>query len=183
MKISWVFANGYRPNPSIDIEKVKAIGSTWGGWPTWHTCQTDNVICHNFVKARELIGYGFQTRCNFFIPHQCFEELGSPAGVNQYQGQFEHDVDHAEDIVALHFVSAMSDLVLLAGFDFGVINPPTDKSAQNKIQNYHGLVRTAIKNSTIEWIAVDHHATLDQIYQSLPNLTCDTIENVLQLLV
>ena len=183
MKISWVFANGYKLNSQIDIEKIKNVGPTWGGWPTWHTCQTDNVICHNAAKAQELVGYGFQSRCNFFIPQKCFEELGNPLGVNQYQGQFDHDVEHAEDIVALHFASAGSDLVLLAGFDLGKISIPPDKSFQIKIQNYHGMIRTAIKNSTVEWVAVDHHDNLDQIYQNLPNLTCDTMENVLQLLM
>jgi len=109
--------------------------------------------------------------------------LGNPSRVNQYQGNFEHDVDHAEDIVALHFVSAVSDLVLLVGFDFGKIVTPTDKSAQTKILNYHGLVRAVINDSPIEWIAIDHLPDLGPIYQGIPNITCDTMENVLQLFV
>ena len=183
MRVNWVFADGYKLSPTVNIEQIKNIGPTWGAWPTWHTCGTDNVICHSLTKAQELVAYGFQSRCNFYVPQQHYETLGSPTGVTQYQGNFEHEVDHAEDIVALHFVSSVSDLVLLVGFEFGKVAPPTDKSQQTKIQNYHGLVRTVIGNSGPEWIVVDHPANLAPIYQDLPNLTCDTMENVLQLLV
>lgn len=182
MRINWVFANGYRLDPGVNIEKVKDLGSTWGGWPTWHTCGTDNVICHSQDKAQELLAYGFHTRCNFYIPKKCYQELGNPPGVNQYQGEFEHDVDQAEDIVALHFVSAVSDLVLLAGFDFGKITALPDKSEHIKRQNYHRLIQTVMISSSVEWIAVDHPTDFDILYQGLPNLTCDTMENVLQLL-
>lgn len=182
MRINWVFANGYQLDPTVDVEKVKDIGSTWGGWPTWHTCGTDNVICHSQVKAKELLAYGFHTRCNFYIPTKCYQSLGNPPGVNQYQGEFEQDVDQAEDIVALHLVSPVSDLVLLAGFDFGTIVTLPDKSAQLQRQNYHGLARTVIASGSTEWIVVGQLSEFDPLYQGLPNLTCDTMENVLQLL-
>ena len=183
MRINWVFADGYKLNPSIEIEKIKNIGATWGSWQTWNACRTDNVICHSLVKAQELVSYGLNLQCNFYVPQQHYKELGNPLRVNQYQGNFEHDVDHAEDIVSLHFVSAVSDLVLLVGFDFGKIVTPTDKSAQNRILNYHGLVRAVINDTSTEWIAVDQTTDFGPIYQDLPNLTCDTMENVLQLFV
>ena len=183
MRINWVFADGYKLNPLTEIEKIKNIGATWGSWTTWHTCRTDNVICHSLPKAQELVSYGLHSQCNFYVPQQHYEQLGNPPRVSQYQGNFEHDVDHAEDIVALHFVSAVSDLVLLVGFDFGKIVTPIDKSAQTSVLNYHGLVRAVIDNSSTEWVAIDHSPDLGPIYQGIPNITCDTMKNVLQLFV
>lgn len=183
MRINWVFADGYKLNPSAEIEQIKNIGATWGSWTTWHTCRTDNVICHSLSKAQELVSYGLHSQCNFYVPQQHYKELGNPSRVNQYHGNFEHDVDHAEDIVALHFVSSISDLVLLAGFDFGKITDTVDKSSQTKIQNYHGLIRAVIGSNTTEWIAMDQTTDLAPIYQNLPNFTCDTMKNVLQLFV
>ena len=184
MRINWVFAEGYQLDPAVNIDAIKAVGPTWGSWRTWRSCGTDNVICHDRAKSLELVNRAFQAVCNFYVPKTFYEDLNRPMGVKLYDGDFQHDVDHHEDIVALHLVADVSDIVLLVGFNFGEIDPPEDKFEQVKLRNYHGLLRSTINaNQTTQWVAVDHPAKLDKAYQNLPNLTCDSMENALQLLI
>ena len=184
MRINWIFASNYQLDPAISIDAVKAVGATWGSWRTWRNCGTDNVICHDRAKCLELINRAFQAVCNFYVPKSYYEDLNRPMGVKLYDGDFQHDIDHHEDIVSLHLVAGVSDIVLLVGFDLAEISPPEDKFEQVKLRNYHGLIRSAINNNqNTQWVAVDHPAELDKAYQNLPNLTCDTMENALQLLI
>ena len=111
MQVNWVFADGHQLDPAIDIEKLKSIGPTWGSWRTWRSCGTDNVICHDRSKAEELLTRSFQTSCNFYIPKKYYQELNRPAGVKLYEGDFTQELDHIEDIIALHLIASTSDIV------------------------------------------------------------------------
>lgn len=183
MRVNWVFADGYQLDPGLDTDIIKSIGPTWGSWRTWRSCSTDNVFCHDKTKTQELIGRAFQAVCNFYVPKKYYQDLGRPMGLKLYDGDFNHETDHAEEIVILHMVAAVSDLVLMAGFDLGKIPEPEDRFQKHKLQNYHGMVRSVISNNpNVQWVLVDHKAELDKAYQNLPNLTCDEMVNVLKLL-
>jgi hypothetical protein len=72
MNISWILANGLIPDPELDLSKLKEIGPFWGGWQTWRSCGTDNVICNDFDRAQSLLARKFKyTICLWFfmIPH------------------------------------------------------------------------------------------------------------------
>jgi hypothetical protein len=149
---------------------------------TWRSCQTDNVICNDPVKANELVKRNFQNTCNFYIPNSVFQQLGRPEGVRLYEGAFSHDVEHQDEIVAVHLVTGASDIVLLLGFDLTAHAPNPDRLEEHRAQNYRGLIRQAIKdNEHIQWVLVDHPGEIgkDMI---LDNLTTDTMSNVLKLL-
>ena len=185
MRISWVYAEGYSLDPSVDVDAVKQIGSTWGGWRTWRPCSTDNVVCHDLNKARELLQRAFQAVCNFYLPKKHYEQLSRPMGIKLYDGDFNQEVDGIEDIIAMHLAVQQSDIVLLLGFDFSApVLPEDDRFQKHKILNRHGLIRSAISsNVQTQWVLVDHPEELDKAYQTLTNLTCDKMENVIQLLV
>lgn len=184
MRINWAFADTYQLDPTVDIERIKGIGPTWGSWRTWRGCGTDNVICYDRVKAHELTKRAFQAVCNLYIPKNFYQELGRPVGIKLYDGDFNHDVDHAEDIIALHMVSSLSDIVLMAGYDLGPDGQIDDKYEQHKFQNYHGMIRSLVaQNEKVQYVLVDHGPDINKAYQGLPNLTCDTMVNVLTLLV
>ena len=55
MRITWALADVAEVNPAIEIERLKNIGPFWGGWRTWRSYNTDNVICHEESEARNLI--------------------------------------------------------------------------------------------------------------------------------
>lgn len=184
MRINWAFADGYQIDPAIDIESIKNIGPTWGSWRTWRSCGTDNVICHDIAKARELVNRAFQAVCNLYVPKKHYQELDRPRGIKLYEGDFDHALDHAEDIIALHILSSMSDIVLMAGYDLGDIREAQDRYDGHKLQNYHGMLRSLLgQNPDVQFVLVDHPKILDKAYRDLPNLTCDKMSNVLKLLV
>jgi hypothetical protein len=184
MNINWVIADGYHVDPTIDLTVLQNIGPIWGSWRTWRSCGTDNVICHNTAKAQELIQRDFQKNCNFFVPEKNFKSIGRPNGVQVYGGEFNEETNSIEDIIALHLSSSKSEIILLLGFNLQKISTEiTDKFELHKIKNYYGLTRSLIASkSEIQFVLVDHPGEPDKSFQDLANLTCDTLENVLQLL-
>lgn len=184
MRINWVMASGYQLDPTVDVEKIKNIGSVWGSWTTWRTCGTDNVICSDFSKAKDLLNRAFQSVCNFYVPSPHYQDLGRPVGVKLYNGQYQEEVDNIEDIVAMHLALSCSDIILLCGFDMSKpIVSDLDQFQKHKIKNRHGLIRGVISsNPNTQWVTIDHDNELDLAYQNLSNLSCDKMENVLNYL-
>ena len=175
MNISWVIADGYQFDPTINVDTIKNIGPIWGSWSTWRGCGTDNVICNNKTKALQLIDSKFNQGCNFYVSDNLYQELHKPVGVKRYGGTFQHDMHNTDDIVALHLANTGADIVLMLGFDLTLIDP--------KNQHYHGHVFSVIKqHPDTQWVLVDHQKQLEKIYRDLANLTCDNLENVLKLL-
>jgi hypothetical protein len=181
MNINWVLANGYIPDPTINLDQLKSCGAFWGGWGTWRACGTDNVICHDPVKAQELIQRAFHAVCNFYIPNSIYVTLDRPTGVRLYEGEFVHDTPNHEEIVALHLTAGISDLVLLLGFDLSEAKPLSDRLEQHRATNYRNLIRQAMKdNAQTQWVLVDHDRPVGKDFEKLENLTQDTLENVLK---
>lgn len=182
MRVNWVFAHDYNLPPDLDIEDVKRVGASWGSWTTWRGCSTDNVICNDFARAKSLIGRAFQAVCNFYVPRHLYQDLSRPLGVKLYDGDFALETDHIEDIVSVHLASQSSDIVLLTGFRLAM-ESCNDALQAHCARNYHGMLRSALTGAgQVQWVAVDHAPDLDPAYQSLDNITCDTMANVLQLL-
>lgn len=180
MNINWVLANTVQIDPAIDINRLKEVGSFWGGWRTWRSCQTDNVVCHDMAKAKELIDRSFQTACNFYIPNSVYVALDRPVGVKLYQGDFVHDVENHEDIVAMHLATTNSDIVLLMGYDFGPQPKLEDKLAEHRAHNYRSLTRQVIVDyPNVQWVVIDHPGEFREDLRSLPNLGKDTLNNIL----
>jgi len=183
MKISWVLNDTVTLDPTVDLARIKEIGPMWGSWRTWRGCQTDNVICNDVKKAEELVKRAFHSVCNFYIPNSSYVILERPVGIKIYEGEFLHDVDHQDEIVAMHLAAIDSDIVLLVGFDFSTREPLTDKLAQHRIQNYQGLTKQAmVSNPQVQWVIVDHPLPLRKDLLTLDNLTQDTLENIIGML-
>jgi hypothetical protein len=182
MNITWVIADDVLLDPDFDIQQLKNIGSTWGSWRTWRTFGTDNVICHDIAKSRELLQRSLHTRCNLYIPEMHFQPLDRPNGIRLYGGNFLHEVEKQEEIVAMHLTSTQFDIVLLLGFDFSTLAKNTDRLASHRAFNYQNLcLQTIIDNPTVQWVCVDHHNKLDKKFLDLDNLTLDSLEQVLKL--
>lgn len=180
MNISWVLADSVVLDPTMEITQLKSLGSLWGSWRTWRSCQTDNVICNDSVKAAELIARNFQKKCNFYIPNSVYQQLSRPDNVKLYEGVFTHEVNNQEDIIAMHLASGLSDVVLLLGFDLTEKEPNLDKMVEHRNFNYRALIQQAISsNDQVQWVLVDHPGALSNKLLELPNLSIDTIENVL----
>lgn len=183
MRVNVVYA---ATTPALDAgvkERIKKIGPAWGSWKTWTACQTDNVICHDLAKARELCHRAIQAVCNFYLPEKFFQPLNRPQGVQFYQGDFQQEAHDLEDVIALHLVADRSDLVLLFGFDLSTPVQSSDRMENHRITNRMGLLRQILASTAdVQWVLVDPVGEIDSAFGSISNLTCDTLHNVLQLL-
>jgi hypothetical protein len=184
MRVNWIFSANYNPEPEIDLDAMHNVGPSWGSWRSWRACNTNNVVCHERSRISDLLAREFQSVCNFYIPKSIYQEVGRPPGVRLYDGGFNDEVDDLEDIIAMHLVTTNSDLVLLAGFDFSEKEAKVDMIHQHRARNRLGLTQRVVANHPeIQFVLVDHSKSLDRVYSGLPNLTCDVMKNVLQLLL
>ena len=184
MRINWIYSAAYAPQPTHELVRMKEIGPSWGSWKSWRDCSTDNVVCYDQNKTRELLSRAFQSVCNFHVPKHQYQELGRPLGVKLFDGEFKEIVDDLEDIIAMHLASPQSDIVLMMGLDLSPVPPITDRYEKHKMRNRLGLVYQAILSTpSVQWVLVDHEKPLDKSFQKLPNLACDEMKNVLELLV
>lgn len=183
MKVAWVVADDTVLDPTVDLESIKNIGSIWGGWRSWRNCQTDNVICNNAGKIRELLQREFQRRCNFYIPNSVYAKVDSPGGVRLYEGQFNHDLDREEEIIAMHLAASQNDIILLLGFDWSDREKHSDLVIENRRQHYLNLVKQVIQdNNQVQWVMVDLEHLLGKRFENMENLTQDTLANVISML-
>jgi hypothetical protein len=183
MNINWVLANQVDLDPTVDLAKLKSIGSLWGSWRTWRACQTDNVICHDSTRAQELIDKQFATICNFYVSSAVYQDLKQPQRVQTYGGDFSHEVQEQDEIVAMHLAATASDIVLLLGFDWSARPLPADADQRLLRHNYINLVREAIAgNARTQWVVIDHAGEIMPELAKLPNLTQDTMSKVFAML-
>ena len=181
-KISWVLSDSAELDPTQNINELKKIGPLWGSWKTWRAYQTDNVICHDQVKASELIQRNFQSQCNLYIPDTVYAGLSRPNGVNVYAGEFVHDVIRQEEIVAVHLAASTSDIVIITGWDLTELEPGTDLLRASQLRHHRNLVRQAFINyNTIQWVIIDHLGKIDPNLTNLNNVVVDTLDTVLAL--
>jgi hypothetical protein len=182
MNISWVLADSVEIDPTQDIDNLKQLGAFWGSWRTWRAFQTDNVICHDQSKALDLTRRNFQNNCNLYIPNSVYTSLDRPDNVKVYEGAFVHDVDHQEEIVAIHLAASINDIVLLLGFDLTELASNEDRLITHRAQHHRNLLRQAFKDyDQIQWVIVDHFGDLDPNLAILDNVMQDTMDSVLSL--
>lgn len=179
MKISWAVADSVATDPTLDIEKIKNLGPIWGGWRTWRSCSTDNVICHRLEDARTLISKNFHTRCNMYIPQSSYQDLDRPSNVKLYHGEFHVNVESPDEIVAMHLASSNSDIVLLVGYDLEE-KQFDDKLSQHNWHVYKNYVRELITSTPhVQWVLLNCTGQIDKIFQKIENLQFDTMQNIL----
>jgi hypothetical protein len=182
MNVNWVLADRTILDPLADVAAMKEIGSFWGSWRTWRSCATDNVVCHEMIKAQELIKRSFHTSCNFYMPNELFVSLDRPDGVNLYEGKFP-DAVQPEEIVAMHLAASVSDIVLLLGFDWQEQEKNPDKLTEHRAHVYRTMVKHVIEgNPEIQWVLVDHPGDIMKSMSKIPNLVKDTMDTALSLL-
>ena len=183
MKINWVVADATVIAPDVDITAIKNIASIWGSWRTWRGCSTDNVVCNDAGKARELLKRNMQEMCNMYIPESMYAELDRPRSVRLFGGQFTFAVDNQDELIAIQLVSGQSDIVLLMGFDWTEKPVSSDRLIAHRANNYRKFVVDAVRNNPeTQWVLVDHEGDVMPELADFDNLTQDTLQNVMELL-
>lgn len=177
MNIAWVIAeHGVLPW-STDPHTLSNIAPTWGSWRHIRSLMIDNAVCYNTNLANQLISQGYWNMCNLWVPTQV-QKSNQPASIRAFGGSFDLDIASVDDIVALHLVAVQSQVVLLFGFDLSLIR---DRSQRQK--EYINLIKQTISdNPDIQWVIIDPLEKPDSMFDHLSNLSCDSFENVLNLL-
>jgi len=179
VRVTWVVAASTQNRSDWEDypSRMKDVAPIWGSWKTWINFGTDNVICHDREQAQRLQSRAFHAVCNLYLLRSVYEDLGSPRAINAYDGEWSRPCADIEDIVAMHLASHQSDLVLMLGFDFGKISQNHPGDVDRK-----GMMRSAIQQSSAQWVAIDHDIDPDPAFANLTNFTRDTMSNVLRLL-
>ena len=184
VRVSWVLAASVvnRRDWGRYPELMKSIAPIWGSWKTWLDFSTDNVVCHDLDKSRELINKAFHAVCNFHVYREHHEQLGQPTRVQVYDGSYHVMIPDIEDVVSMHLAASRSDMVLLLGFDFARIMASSDTEQDKLMRDRKGLLRGVVTNTNVQWVAIDHDTVPDPAFTNLSNFTRDTMDNVLRLL-
>jgi len=177
MRINWVLSSDAIIDVTLDIEVLKKFGTFWGSWETLRSCGTDNIVCHDESKAVELLSKKFNQVCNFYCPKTVGDKTDIVGNVFFYDGNFSHQVDRPDEIVTLHLVSSLSDIVLLYGFDWS-----NDGYLDYRGLCYRNLVKEVIRsNVDVQWVVVDGGELFEELV-GLDNLSVDTMDNVISLI-
>lgn len=180
MRISWVLSDSAVIDPTLDIDRLKDIGPIWGGWRTWRSYATDNVVCHVESEARDLISKNFHTRCNMYLPEALYQLLDRPNKINLYRGEFCDIIDQSDEIVSMHLAAASSDIVLLVGVDISLKDLEYNKLDKHNRYNYMQYFLHVVKGTpTVQWVLLDHTGDIEPALKKVSNLQFDTLENVL----
>ena len=183
MRINWVVADSTVLPPDVDVNILKDIAAIWGGWRTWRGCSTDNVVCNDAGKARELLKRKMNEMCNMYVPSSIYAELDRPRGVYLYEGNFTFEIDNKDELISIQLASGQSDVVLLVGFDWTEQPKSADRLTAHRATNYQRFVRDAISsNPAVQWVLVDHEGEVHSELAVFENLTKDTLDNVIELL-
>jgi hypothetical protein len=183
MRINWVVADSTVLPPDVDVTVLKDIAAIWGGWRTWRGCSTDNVVCDDAGKARELLKRKMNEMCNMYVPSSIYAELDRPRGVQLYEGRFTFEIDNKDELISIQLVSGQSDVVLLVGFDWTERPKSADRLTAHRATNYQRFVKDAISsNPAVQWVLVDHVEEVWPELAEFENLTKDTLDNVIKLL-
>lgn len=173
MKIAWLFSENTDLGPRVDIDQLRDLAPIWGSWRTWRSYGTDNVICYNSTQARQLLEQEYQKVCNLYIHQTVWEELGKPLNTRCFGGEFPHSFEFADDVVAMHLAAAVNDIVLMIGFKLDSAQPNSP---------YLDFVAQTVQTTKTQWVLIDHNSKLSNSFAGLKNITCDKLQNVLQLL-
>lgn len=182
MDVCWIIDRDCLPADDGDIARIKDVGSTWSSWQTWRNWTTDNVMTYDFTAAQNLIKRGYHQRCNLYVRQDYFNQLGRPAQAKLYNGEFDTEFDRQEEVMCMLLAAANADILLLLGSNLK-LPETTDAYQTHRNRNYLNAVkRVCLGYPEKQWVVVDSPEDLDKIYETVPNITCDKMANVLKLL-
>ena len=174
MKIAWLFSENTDLGPQVNVKELHNLAPIWGGWRTWRGYGTDNVVCYDANQAQALLEQDYQKVCNLYIHQTAWEKANNPVGIRAFGGEFSIDVEHPDDIVCMHLAASQNQIVLMVGFSLDQKQPVTP---------YVELIAQSVKtNPETQWVLIDHVKELSAPFANLKNITCDNMDNVLNLL-
>ncbi len=170
MNISWVLAEHAILPANVSAITLNSVAPVWSSWRNVRGYQVDNAVCYNKDIAAQLIQCDWHRLCNLYVSSE-LQQQTKKSPIYAFGGSFEFDIPSHDDIVCLHLAASQNQVVLMLGFDL--------KSSQT----YRDLVYTTVNAyPATQWVLVDSPDDLPQQFGELTNLTCDSMNSVLNLL-
>lgn len=186
MNICWVLSEDI-PSGFVKHEILTSVGPIWAPLSKWREYQSDNTVCYDLREAKQMIGRAFHAVTHFYVPKDRYIDLGRPVGVRLFEGEFKDSaISNKEDIIILNLVASTHDIVLMLGFDLTPVDPIDDKVQERKLKAYRHNIKTIIAdNPTTQFVLVNYgkKTKLANNFTDLENLTRDTLESVIELLI
>jgi hypothetical protein len=184
MNVCWVLSQDI-PEDFVKREVLTSIGPIWGPLSKWREYQSDNTICYDLKEADQMVKRAFHAVTHFYVPKDQYIDLGRPVGVRLFEGEFKDNaVANKEDIILMNLVSSTNDIVLMLGFDLTPVSKDLDPVEQRFEKAYRHNIKTIIKdNPNTQFVLVNYNKELAENLLDLDNLTQDTVESVVDLLI
>jgi hypothetical protein len=183
MKIGWALSEQIGKKV-VEIGTLQDVAPTWGSCSIYNDYSVDNVICNDIKQAERLIQHNVQDSVNFYMPQEDCSTLGNPANIKTFQGAFDDpNINFKDDIVTLNVVTAMYDIILLLGFKFTKPKAKAEQLDKHKQLAYLHNIKTIIKdNEDKQFVLVNFKGKLSKDFDSIENLSRDSLANVLELI-
>ena len=131
-------------------------------------------------RSADLLARNFHQQCNLYLPNSAYQFLNRPRGVQLYEGNLQHDLDHPDDIVALNLAATVNDIVMLLGFDLRDPKLPEDRLLRHRMNNRFYLIKAAVENNpNVQWLAIDTPQLVSDTFTNLPNFDQDLLSTIL----
>ena len=174
MNLNWVLAEHAVLASSVTGNSLNNTAPVWSSWRHVRGYQVDNAVCYNPSVAQQLIDQEWHKLCNLYVPDAVIQK-NPTSPVRAFAGSFDVNIPSQDDIVCIHLAAAQSNVVLLLGFDL-------DSSTSEK-QTYIDLIYAVMDSyPTVQWVMIDPIGKPEPRFFELTNFTCDSIQNVLNLL-
>lgn len=183
MKIGWALSEQIGKKV-VEIGTLQDVAPTWGSCSIYNDYSVDNVICNDIKQAERLIQHNVQDSVNFYMPQEDCSTLGNPANIKTFQGAFDDpNINFKDDIVTLNVVTATYDIILLLGFKFTKPKAKAEQLDKHKQLAYLHNIKTIIKdNEDKQFVLVNFKGKLSKDFDSIENLSRDSLANVLELI-
>ena len=184
MNVCWVLSDDISGG-FISREVLTSIAPIWGSINTWRDYQCDNTVCYDFDTAQKMIKRALHAVTHFYIPKNDYSALGRPVGVKLFEGEFaDLAVANKEDIITMNLVADNHDIVLMLGFDLTPVDVDLDEAEQRMLKAYRHNIKTIITdNPTTQFVLVNYDMDLADNLKDIDNLTKDTVDAVIDLLI
>jgi hypothetical protein len=184
MNVCWVLSQDI-PKGFVKYEVLTSVGPIWGPLSKWREYQSDNTVCYDLREAKQMINRAFHAVTHFYVPKDQYIDLGRPVGVRLFEGEFKDNaVANKEDIILMNLVSSSNDIVLMLGFNLSPVSKNLDAIEQRFEKAYRHNIKTIIKdNPNTQFVLVNYEDELAENFEDLDNLTIDTVDSVVDLLI
>lgn len=181
-RISWILDDNSNCRPSYNVEEMRQIGPLWGGLDTYREWYTDNVVSLDLNESRTFVSRNLHLNANLHVPQTHYGSLDRPKGIRLFEHGYTELFPRQNQLCSIMLLGGHHDILLLLQFKVNK-NLTGDKLWDHNEKVYIRELKAAIASfEDTQFVAIDSSDDIAEELKELPNFTCDSYENVLELL-